>query len=323
MTLEEKKKIAIEFLRDYTYPFQQNKDGTFSFDLYANYDDCLSERQIATIVESDDPEMAMYELLDEAYMEAVWYEEDNIRSAFQTYMFDHYPDVDIEDGSLWEIVRDYLLISPPYDHYWDQDVCVDIMLDTGDGNYDFALNPHYPCYYGNYQSETIDNLASIVWLIKQQGYKKSHLLNVFKTDAEGEQSDFLKSIYVEEANLPSHMATLTFMVRMTVRQLAEINKLVRLQDRNGHFYDARKNPYCGYIVLDKSTPCGLYDPWCGGGSVLDIQLEHDVRIPAKFIWRAVPDGAGPGYGIGSVYGMCESAWQDTLKKIHEPKGVAA
>lgn len=323
MTIEEMKKIAIEFLEDYTYPFQKNDDGTYSFELYANCDDSLSDKQIAKIVQEADPEMTMFELLDEAYMEAVWYEEDNIRSALQTYLFDNYPDIDADDESLWEVVRDCVLISPPYDHYWNQEVCVDIMMDTGDGNYDFTLNPHYPCYYGNGQECTIDDLSSVVWLVKQQGYKKSQLLNTFKGDAENETSPLLKSIYIEEANLPSHMATLTFMVRMTVRQLAEINKLVRLQDRNGHFYDAKKNPYCGYIVLDKSTPCGLFDSWSGGGSVLEIQLERDVRIPAKFIWRAVPDGAGPGYSIGSVYGMCESVWQDTLKKIHEPKGVAA
>ena len=104
--------------------------------------------------------------------------------------------------------------------------------------------------------------------------------------------------------------------------LAGSNRCVRLQDRNGHFYDARKNPYCGYITLGKDTMCGLFDPWDGGGSVLEIQLEKEVRIPIRYIWAALPDGCGRGrYDVGDVYGMCASAWQDTLLKIVSPKNI--
>ena len=125
------------------------------------------------------------------------------------------------------------------------------------------------------------------------------------------------------ANLPSHMATLTFLVRMTLRDLIELNRCIKLQDRNGHFYDATKNPYCGYIVLGKETMTGLFDPWAGGGSVLEIELEKDVRIPIRFIRSAMPDGCDDcgRYGVGDVYGMCGSAWEDSLKEIHAPKNI--
>ena len=55
-------------------------------------------------------------------------------------------------------------------------------------------------------------------------------------------------------------------------------------------------------------------------SLLDIQLEKDVRIPIRFIRSALPDG-GDGYSIDSVYGMCGSAWRDTVKKIHVPNNI--
>ena len=57
----------------------------------------------------------------------------------------------------------------------------------------------------------------------------------------------------EVANIASHMNTVTFLVEMSLSDLMELNRLIRLQDRNGHFYDSRKNPYCGYIIL-KKTP---------------------------------------------------------------------
>lgn len=132
---------------------------------------------------------------------------------------------------------------------------------------------------------------------------------------------FLESCRVELANLPSHMSTLTFLVRMTFEDLITLNRCIRLQDRNGHFYDAKKNPYCGYIVISKDTMTGLYDPWFGGGSVLEIQLEKDVRLPIRFIRSALPDGCD-GYSIDSVYGLCRSAWEsDAVKEIHVPRNI--
>ena len=119
------------------------------------------------------------------------------------------------------------------------------------------------------------------------------------------------------------MSTVTFLVELTLEELIELNRLIRLQDRNGHFYDSRKNPYCGYIIIDKNTETGLYDPWNGGGSVFEIQLERDVRLPIKYIRSALPDG-GDGYSIDSVYGMCGSAWQcGGVKTIHAPAKLAA
>ena len=112
-------------------------------------------------------------------------------------------------------------------------------------------------------------------------------------------------------------------MELTLEQLIELNRLIRLQDRNGIHYDARKNPYCGYIIIDKGTETGLYDPWSGGGSVFEIQLEKDVKLPIRYIRSALPDG-GDGYSIGSVYGMCGSAWKrGGVKAIHAPAELTA
>lgn len=136
-------------------------------------------------------------------------------------------------------------------------------------------------------------------------------------------NSFLESMRVELANLSSAMSTVTFLVELTLAQLLELNRLIKLQDRNGRHYDSSENPYCGYIIIDKNTETGLYDPWNGDGSVFEIQLERDVKLPIKYIRSALPDG-GDGYSIGSVYGMCGSAWTSGgVKTIHAPVKLTA
>ena len=66
----------------------------------------------------------------------------------------------------------------------------------------------------------------------------------------------------------------------------------------------------------------MYDLWNGGGSVFEIQLEKDVRLPIKFIRSALPDGEDGNYSVESVYGMCCSVWRpDMVKEIHLPRKI--
>ena len=67
----------------------------------------------------------------------------------------------------------------------------------------------------------------------------------------------------------------------------------------------------GKIKINKSVHCGLTDCWQGAGSILDIHLERDVILPIRYIWQAVYDSAEK-YGVGSVYGLCSSAWKEAL-----------
>ena len=55
----------------------------------------------------------------------------------------------------------------------------------------------------------------------------------------------------------------------------------------------------------------------------EIQLKKDVKLPIKYIRSALPDG-GDGHSVGSVYGMCGSAWtRGGVKTIHAPVKLAA
>lgn len=315
------KEAIIEFL-DKRWNLDRQPDGTFCREIYADYRDEMSADTAIKILQSKEPMETFYEVMSEWYLDY----EGELRSELEKEIMDEltasdgpYPDgfTDEEEEIFRDLMLDLVLFSLPEDHYLKQTFPVDIMLDSGDGNTDFALNSVYPCWYGEYK-EPIDSRAGIAWLAKSQGYTKGELRRTLRKD-DGETSEgFLESVRQELVNLCSHMSTVTFLVEMTLEQLIEINRLIRLQDRNGVHFDARKNPYCGYIELDKNTMTGLFNPWNGGGSCFDIQLEKNVKLPVKYIRSALPDG-GDGYSVSEVYGMCYSAWQQgEVTRIHAP-----
>ena len=65
----------------------------------------------------------------------------------------------------------------------------------------------------------------------------------------------------------------------------------------------------GYITLDKSTTCGLFDTWNGSGSMLEIECEKDIVLPLHFIDRIDTDSR-----IQSVYGLSYECWGNTVKE---------
>lgn len=301
--------------------------GEFRSEIYADYRDQMDDKTAGELLRSKDPEIALEDKLYDWYWESESYYRRDIEETVKkkleedTELFPDGLDADAEDR-VEEILRELVYFEYPVDHFLDQEFDVNIMVDTGDGNYDYVLNSVYPCWYGRY-GDRIDDKAGIVWLAKQQGYTKTQLWKALKDGDMANPHGFLESMRVELANLPSHMSTLTFLTKMTFRQLALLNKAVSWADSRGDRYDPRKTPPCGYIVLGKETMCGLYDPWSGGGSVLEVELEKDVKLPIKYVRCALPDEGGykHEYSISNVYGLCSGAWLDTVREINIPKKV--
>lgn len=313
--------VVRKVLDDIAYSFQKKDDGTYCFEIYADYRDEMDTKTAIEILESLNPMGAFWDWLIDSYDETEYGELCELIRRVKAQLDPFFPEGldDEEEIEAEELVRDLCSWEYPEDHFLDQEFPVTIMLDTGDGNFDYTLNCPYPHYAGDYDRR-LDEKSSLLWLARQQGYTKTQLWQALRKGDLADPKGFLESCRVEVANSASQMQTVTFLVKMTLRDLMLLNRCIRLQDRDGRNYDATKNPYCGYIVLDKETMCGLYDPWSGGGSVLEVELEKDVRIPIRFVRSALPDG-GDGYGIGDVYGMCDFAWKDSLKAIHAPKNI--
>lgn len=323
----EKLKQAISGILDTLLGYTRQPDGTYCYEIYADYRDEMDARTAIRILAAGEPMEVFWDTLDEWYREYRWTLEDELEKEIRVKLTagdGPYPNglSEEDDEALRDALLEMVYFNLPADHYLKQTFPVDIMVDTGDGNYDYTLNAAYPCWYGTC-GVPIDDRAGIVWLAKTQGYTRGKLQKALRQGDMADPKGFLESMRVELANLPSHMSTVTFLVELTLERLIELNRLIKLQDRNGRHYDSRENPYCGYIIIDKDTETGLYDPWCGGGSVFELQLEKDVRLPVKYIRSALPDG-GDGYPVGEVYGMCSSVWKrGGVKLIHAPVKLAA
>lgn len=311
---------------DDKYSHLKQPDGTYYCELYADYRDSMDAKTAIEILTDDRPRDRFHEIMSEYYFEAEVSELneviDDVKNILETDST-LFPEgmSDDDEEVISEKIKDTVYVFYPEDHYLKQEFYVNIGIDTGDGNYDYTPNATRPSWYGQYTDE-LNDVASIRWLAYQQGYTKTQLWDVLTAEKEEDlekAGKFLRSMRQEVANIGSGLQQLTFLVKMTLEECMTLNELIKLQDRNGKNYDARKNPYCGYIVLDKSTETGLFDTWNGGGSLFEIELEKDVLIPISFIEYALPDSDMHGYSISSVYGMCGSAWRDTLKKICGPE----
>lgn len=289
-----KERIRDILRRDYW--FHEN-DGVFSETLDVFYRDAMSPETALKILNAEHPQDTFNEVMEEWYSELEWQEQDSVAGKIAEEM------EDVDRDLIDEIISEMLYFDYPSDHFLQQRFRANILIDTGDGNYDFVLNSPYPSYDGEYEAE-IDDEASLVWLAETQGYSKTQLWNALQQGDVSDSKGFLESVRVEVANETGHMNILVFLVEMTLEQL------IKLQE---HISGPEKRN--GYLVVDRKTMTGLYDPWYGGGSVLGIDLEKDVKIPFKYIRSVLPDG-GDGYGIDNIYGMCDSAWQHGgVKKI--------
>ena len=303
-------------IRQHTYCSYRDEEECFVTEIYADYRDEARTDTIIQWCRAENPWDAFWESLDEWYRESVWDEEDNIIAAVRKNWCSKCHSYEENEEFIEEWIRENLSVELPSDHYLEQEVCVDIIVDTGDGNYDYVLNDVYPHYDGRYE-ERIPEEASILWLARQQGYLKKQLSMAMKKQIFGD-SKLLESLRTEVLNCSSHMNALTFFVKMTVKELFKLQEAIAESEKDeiktGKYSAVQKRKHLRHMVLSKDTACGLYDNWSGAGSVLEIELEKDVVLPLKFISSAWPDG-GRGYSVANIYGICSSFWTDTVKQI--------
>lgn len=265
-------------------------------DVYPSYDDIVNSHFVSCI-------LARHDEISSTYMEAFedelynWFNpndnysgiEEDVKSMCQEVGFD-IDELNEEDYRMvWDLVTDNIWYKPDYEHYLNQKVCIDIFVDSGDYNYDLGVNQVYPHYNGDVE-EPIKDECCLVWLAKTQGYTKEELeKNLYKD--EKFTNKFFESVYDELNNCTSHMNSLVFLKRMTLREYLEMMD--------------SKEP----VHISKDTRCGLFDNWSGAGGLLDIHLEKDIDISREDIHEITDDGQFR-YNIHEVYGVDDSFWEE-------------
>lgn len=71
-----------------------------------------------------------------------------------------------------------------------------------------------------------------------------------------------------------------------------------------------------YITIPKGNTCGIFNSWNGGGSIMEMELLRDLKIPVTFKRKTkydylaleVDECGCNGYSINEVYGLISSFW---------------
>ena len=304
-----------------------NEDG--GIEMYLDYRDTLSKGTLYDIMTADNPREKFNELISDWTFDGSLYYENELESKIKKELSDDEEEFFEENE---DELRDWF--HENYYFYYDKEhynetVKVNIMLDTGNANSDFTRDNilNYCSYYSNGGKDLKD--SSILWLAKQQ--KKAGLLrkaikqqyrnDKYYVDREKESDKFIESCIQELENLSSHMGTLTFLVNMKLFDYFELREAMESEKELNKSYILEDRKGKGTITISKDTTCGLFDVWSGGGSVLEIELDKDVVIPIKCIWKAeIETGKSEyGYSVDSVYGLVGSAWDGTVKETHYMK----
>lgn len=301
------KKLVMDYLEE-NHAWRKNANGEYHFEIDVDYRDEIEDSIAQEILENDSPRDVLLEKLWDWYQESEWDIIDNLVDDFKEKvdpkLFEDaniIEDGNIDDYMIRDIFQDTICVDYPVDWAEDQEFCFNIIVSNGDDNYDFWLNEHIVDEDGNVDENA--EKSGLVWLVKQQGYTLEELVEILKNGDIKEPKMFLETVLQEVANGYGCEA-LTFCVKMTLGQA------IALKER------MESNPN-GSIVIDKRVECGLFDPWQGGGSVLEIACEKDVEIPFENIWKFyIDERRSSRYdSIHNVYGTDSSLWRDCLKEI--------
>ena len=301
------KELVMDYLAEY-HAWEKKEDGYYHFDIYVDYRDEIDDATAQEILNNDCPHDALIEKLWDWYQEQEWDIIDNLVDDFQEKVDPELledaniiADGNLDDGMIREEFMCSVCVDYPIDWAESQEFCFNIIVSNGDDNYDFWLNEHIIDEDGNADKDA--EKAGLVWLVKQQGYTLDQVVEILKDGDIAKPRTFLETVLQEVANGYGCEA-LTFCVKMTLGQAIALKEKMK-SNQNGS------------IVLDKKVECGLFDPWDGGGSVLEIACEKDVEIPFKNIWKFYIDESRSNRydSIHNVYGTDGSIWRDCLKEI--------
>lgn len=301
------KKLVMDYLEE-NHSWEKKDDGLYHFDIYVDYRDEIGDSTAQEILENDYPRDTLIERLWDWYQEQEWDIIDNLVDDFQEKVDPELledaniiADGNLDDGMIREEFMEIVCIDYPIDWAENQEFCFNIIVSNGDDDYDFWLNEHIIDEDGIADKDA--EKSGLVWLAKQQGYTLEELVEILKNGDIAKPKTFLETALQEVANGYGCEA-LTFCVKMTLGQAIALKEKMK------------SNPN-GSIVIDKRVECGLFDPWSGGGSVLEIACEKDVEIPFENIWKFYIDKRRSNRydSIHNVYGTDSSLWRDCLKEI--------
>ena len=309
------------------YHVSKDERGVLCIDLYADYNDTNEEllQLAADNCRLSKEDASLLGTLEDILKREIseWYsgtidqmQDDIIRKAGSDPLS--------EKG---EEIREYLYnaysFRVPYDHFLDQSMRVNLLLGTPEEvNLDFgSIRETYDALTGQLDAEDLAGVLSektaLHWLVQQQGYTMQDLQKTMHDYTEC----FFEPLDDSGVSLDGRLSEFhnfhSFFLSSICKELENttnfMNTIAVLTEVSMHDYCTMLQPG-KELVLPKDTILGVFSPWLGGGSTLDIRLEKDLILPENMIWHVQVEGA-PMYGqysVDSVYGLVHNAWKKPL-----------
>lgn len=303
---EIQEKILIQVLDDMTpnlLTLEDEEEHIYASEIFCDYDERLSDNQIYSISDTEDPGAKAIDIFTEWEADA---------GSYENFTFDNlYMDSDKKrvlepvETAVNEWLEEHIVFRLPYERLYSQRFHVNVILAThGEANRDFG---EYTClnYYGKGDTGLDDDNA-LMWIAKQFG-KDSELKEAISLAKEREPEDepkledsFIRSCVLELEEFTHAMGAVTLLLNMT---LSDFVKLAEMRKAGK-----------GILAVDKEAMCGIFNPWNGGGSTLEIQLPSELKIPVDMIWSAWADGSKKhGYDVDEAYSLVGSCWKDCYR----------
>ncbi|MDD5599526.1 MAG: hypothetical protein PHV82_16385, partial [Victivallaceae bacterium] len=223
----------------------KNKDGMFYTEIYADYRDELSDKEILKICQADDPREALDEQIMESYENCECEcESELLKKIMETETIANAIEAgETTEDEITELVQEKHYTDIPHEHFLKQNIYVDILINAGDLNFDYTLNAPFASWAGR-DAKIIDENSGILWLSRQQGYMKTALTKTLR-DRETNDNEFLKSVLTEVENVTTSMNVLTFLVKMPLKEWFKFHDAISKEKPLNDCYFPRKSKGCG------------------------------------------------------------------------------
>ncbi len=345
---------AIREAAEKLYFVSKDKEGKLYIELSADYiDDNKFLLPVAYEHRDDDKELTddlssgnnlmahLQDTISEVWFEAIWMAEDRIlREA----------GFDPNDGrceAQKEWLRDNIPVYPPYEHYLNQTMRINILLcASSEPNHCFSdIHNQYLAMAeperltdGSPEAcrELLEMDTSLRFFVEQQGYTMEALAATMKEYKEFfyDEAGLIKKHLDDAGKELSHGKMFELFQNNHSKFLSSLCQELENQRYKSGFItvlaevsmvDFSKMMKDGSLItMPVNSMCGIFSPDNGAGSVLEVELEKPYVFSRDAIYDVQIEGADPdwGYNLDSVYGLVHSCWKrptliDLLSVEHE------
>lgn len=177
---EEVKNIAIETLKmrpDVSVPQEGKYAEKAVVYIKANFDERLDYDTIESIMAEPAPIDAFSKLIESRFAAQKDKEKNELRATVYAAVLDKHGDCG--DGDIVEVIIDSVIeknvvFKYPYEDFLRQEVCVPILVDAGDSEFNYTINRLMPPD-AEHPRPWVHPKSSILWLFNQQGFSEEVL----------------------------------------------------------------------------------------------------------------------------------------------------